>query len=172
MGKKLGQADDPLLVSVRSGAAASMPGMMETVLNVGLNDESVQGLAAQSTSERFAWDSYRRLLSMFGRTVLDIEGHLFEEALERRKEKSGVEGDLELDADDLKALVETYQEHHRGAERTALPPGPPRAARPRRAGGLRVLEHRARDPLPPPGADPLRPRHRGQRVLDGVRQPR
>ena len=109
MGKKLGQADDPLLVSVRSGAAASMPGMMETVLNVGLNDESVKGLAAQADSERFAWDSYRRLLSMFGRTVLDIEGHLFEEALERRKEKSGVEGDLELDADDLKALVETYQ---------------------------------------------------------------
>ena len=76
MGKTLGQADDPLLVSVRSGAAASMPGMMETVLNVGLNDESVRGLAAQSGDERFAWDSYRRLLSMFGKTVLGIDGDL------------------------------------------------------------------------------------------------
>ncbi len=110
MGKKLGQADDPLLVSVRSGAAASMPGMMETVLNVGLNDESVQGLARQSDSERFAWDSYRRLLSMFGRTVLGIDGDLFEEALEQLKEKAGVEADLELDAEALQGLVRGYQE--------------------------------------------------------------
>src|SRR5579884_445526 len=74
MGKKLGQSDDPLLVSVRSGAKFSMPGMMETVLNIGLNDQSVRGLAARSGDERFAFDSYRRLIQMFGKTVLGIDG--------------------------------------------------------------------------------------------------
>src|SRR5215210_5188258 len=82
MGKTLGDPADPLLVSVRSGAAASMPGMMETVLNVGLNDESVQGLARSSDNPRFAHDSYRRLLSMFGATVMGIEGELFRDALD------------------------------------------------------------------------------------------
>ncbi len=109
MGKKLGQADDPLLVSVRSGAAASMPGMMETVLNVGLNDDSVNGLAHQSGNPRFAWDAYRRLIQMFGKTVLGMEGEVFEEALEAAKEAKGARTDLDLDADDLKALVETFK---------------------------------------------------------------
>src|SRR5215208_4093161 len=77
MGKKLGQSDDPLLVAVRSGAKFSMPGMMETVLNVGLNDDSVLGLVSTSGSDRFAWDSYRRLLQMFGSTVLGIEAEVF-----------------------------------------------------------------------------------------------
>jgi len=77
MGRRLGEPDNPLLVSVRSGAKFSMPGMMETVLNIGLNDESVQGLAKQSGSERFAWDSYRRLIQMFGKTVLGIDGEHF-----------------------------------------------------------------------------------------------
>src|SRR5215204_2127109 len=90
MGRSLGQSDDPLLVSVRSGAKFSMPGMMETVLNIGLNDSSVEGLGAISGSPRFAWDSYRRLLSMFGATVLDIERSLFDEALEELKEDRGV----------------------------------------------------------------------------------
>ncbi|MDT4915485.1 MAG: pyruvate, orthophosphate dikinase, partial [Pseudonocardiales bacterium] len=81
MGKKLGQPDDPLLVSVRSGAKFSMPGMMETVLNVGLNDQSVRGLAKQSDNERFAFDSYRRLIQMFGKTVLGVNGEHFESAL-------------------------------------------------------------------------------------------
>src|SRR3954449_2001908 len=81
MGKQLGQADDPLLVSVRSGAKFSMPGMMETVLNVGLNDESVRGLATQSGDERFALDSYRRLLQMFGSTVLGIDSEIFARSL-------------------------------------------------------------------------------------------
>ena len=82
MGKTLGQADDPLLVSVRSGAKFSMPGMMDTVLNIGLNDESVLGLAKQADNDRFAFDSYRRLIQMFGKTVLGIEGELFEDALD------------------------------------------------------------------------------------------
>ena len=109
MGKKLGDADDPLLVSVRSGAKFSMPGMMETVLNVGLNDRSVQGLTRQSGSDRFAWDSYRRLIQMFGKTVLGIEGELFDDALERAKEAKGTKNDLDLDADDMRALVEAYK---------------------------------------------------------------
>ncbi|MCI0689460.1 MAG: pyruvate, phosphate dikinase [Sporichthyaceae bacterium] len=109
MGKQLGQADDPLLVSVRSGAKFSMPGMMETVLNIGLNDESVHGLTKQSGNERFAWDSYRRLIQMFGKTVLGIEGELFEGALEAAKKAKGAESDLDLDAADLRTLVATYK---------------------------------------------------------------
>jgi pyruvate, orthophosphate dikinase len=119
MGKKLGQADDPLLVSVRSGAAASMPGMMETVLNVGLNDDSVNGIAHQSGNPRFAWDAYRRLIQMFGKTVLGMEGEVFEQALEAAKEAKGARTDLDLDADDLKALVETFKQavhEHTGRE--------------------------------------------------------
>ena len=88
-GKKLGDPDDPLLVSVRSGAKFSMPGMMETVLNVGLNDASVHGLAAQSDNPRFAWDSYRRLIQMFGKTVQHIEGERFEHALDEVKRAQG-----------------------------------------------------------------------------------
>jgi pyruvate,orthophosphate dikinase len=109
MGKALGDPADPLLVSVRSGAAASMPGMMETVLNVGLNDESVRGLAEQSGSERFAWDSYRRLIQMFGKTVLGIEGDHFDEAFDEVKEAKSVRSDLDLDAADLREIVDRYK---------------------------------------------------------------
>ena len=110
MGKQLGDPDDPLLVSVRSGAKFSMPGMMETVLNVGLNDESVQGLAARSGSERFAWDSYRRLIQMFGKTVLHIDGACFDDALDEAKQAKGTENDLDLDEDDLRKLVSSYKQ--------------------------------------------------------------
>ena len=109
MGRHLGDPSDPLLVSVRSGAKFSMPGMMETVLNIGLNDESVLGLAAVSGNERFAWDSYRRLIQMFGKTVLDIDGDLFSDALDDLKAARGVKGDTELTAEDLKGLVETFK---------------------------------------------------------------
>ncbi|PWI43117.1 pyruvate, phosphate dikinase [Streptomyces sp. ICBB 8177] len=109
MGKKLGQADDPLLVSVRSGAKFSMPGMMDTVLNIGLSDASVAGLAAQAGDERFAWDSYRRLIQMFGKTVLGVDGDLFEEALENAKQAKGVRTDVDLDADDLRTLVDEFK---------------------------------------------------------------
>src|SRR6516162_5258027 len=100
MGRKLGDPADPLLVSVRSGAKFSMPGMMETVLNIGLSDESVQGLAKQAGNERFAWDSYRRLLQMFGTPVLDIESHEFEHAIDAAKQAKGTKNDLDLDAGD------------------------------------------------------------------------
>ena len=109
MGRLLGDPSDPLLVSVRSGAKFSMPGMMETVLNIGLNDESVLGLAAVSGNERFAWDSYRRLIQMFGKTVLDIDGDLFSDALDDLKAERGVKGDTELTAEDLKGLVDTFK---------------------------------------------------------------
>ncbi|MFE0100085.1 pyruvate, phosphate dikinase [Streptomyces sp. NPDC059009] len=109
MGKKLGQADNPLLVSVRSGAKFSMPGMMDTVLNIGLSDKSVKGLADQAGDERFAWDSYRRLIQMFGKTVLDVDGELFEDALEKAKEAKKVSVDTDLEAADLKKLVTKFK---------------------------------------------------------------
>ncbi|MDQ4059051.1 MAG: pyruvate, phosphate dikinase, partial [Actinomycetota bacterium] len=109
MGRQIGNASDPLLVSVRSGAPFSMPGMMDTVLNVGLNDESVEGLIAQTGSERFSWDSYRRLVQMFGKTVMGVDGDLFEGALEDAKENKGVSNDVDLDTKDLKKLVKKFK---------------------------------------------------------------
>ncbi len=109
MGKKLGDPNDPLLVSVRSGAAVSMPGMMDTVLNLGLNDESVKGLAEKTNNPRFAMDSYRRFLQMFGNVVLGIEHSKFEDILEEVKSTKGVEYDTELDEEDLKEIVEKYK---------------------------------------------------------------
>ncbi len=109
MGRRLGDPADPLLVSVRSGAKFSMPGMMETVLNIGLSDESVHGLARQAGNERFAWDSYRRLIQMFGKTVLGIDGEAFEHALDSAKRAKGTKNDLDLDADDLRMLTESFK---------------------------------------------------------------
>ena len=109
MGRTLGDGADPLLVSVRSGAKFSMPGMMETVLNIGLGDTSVEGLAAQTGNPRFAWDSYRRLVQMYGKTVLDLDGDRFEDAIDAAKAAKGVTADVDLDADDLRALVTTFK---------------------------------------------------------------
>jgi pyruvate,orthophosphate dikinase len=109
MQKRLGDDADPLLVSVRSGAPFSMPGMMDTVLNLGLNDTSVSGLAKQTDNERFALDSYRRFVQMFGKIVLDVDGEKFEEALTALREERGVATDPELDADALAGLVETFK---------------------------------------------------------------
>ncbi len=110
MGRKLGDPEDPLLVSVRSGAKFSMPGMMETVLNVGLNDRSVSGLARRAGgNERFAWDSYRRLIQMFGKTVCNVPGEAFEHALDDAKAAKKVSNDVDLDGDDLRKLVDTYK---------------------------------------------------------------
>ncbi|MEV5875367.1 pyruvate, phosphate dikinase [Streptomyces sp. NPDC052101] len=108
-GRLLGQPDDPLLVSVRSGARFSMPGMMETVLDIGLNDASVLGLAKVSGNERFAWDSYRRLVQMYGSTVMGVDPALFDEAMTLLKEAREAPDDLRLDASDLAWLVETYK---------------------------------------------------------------
>ena len=109
MGRRLGDPSDPLLVSVRSGAKFSMPGMMETVLNIGLNDESVEGLAAQSGNDRFAWDSYRRLIQMFGKTVQDIDGDRFADILHKLQADKGYKGDLDMTTADLKHLVGEFK---------------------------------------------------------------
>ncbi|MBD3203048.1 pyruvate, phosphate dikinase, partial [Candidatus Woesearchaeota archaeon] len=109
MGAKLGNPDDPLLVSVRSGAAVSMPGMMDTVLNLGLNDSSVKGLIKKTGNERFGWDSYRRFIQMFGNVVLGIPHHDFEEELQKIKSTKGVDLDTDLSADDLTQVVEQYK---------------------------------------------------------------
>ena len=111
MGKRLGDPENPLLVSVRSGARYSMPGMMDTVLNLGLGDESVWGLARQAGSDRFAFDSYRRFIQMFGKIVMDVPGEAFEEALEEAKEKKGPDAkDTDLDVTDLQNLVERFKQ--------------------------------------------------------------
>ena len=124
IGKRLGDADDPLLVSVRSGAPFSMPGMMDTVLNLGLNDESVKGLAKQTNNERFAYDSYRRFVQMFGKIVLDVPGDLFEEALHDLVEKKGLALDTELSAQDLAGLVTTFKEIVRSEKGVEFPHDP------------------------------------------------
>ena len=109
MGKKIGDDADPLLVSVRSGAPMSMPGMMDTVLNLGLNDRSINGLIAQTGNRRFAWDSYRRFIQMFSNVVMGVDGDKFEHAITAAKEAKGVKQDTELTAADLEALVDTFK---------------------------------------------------------------
>jgi pyruvate, orthophosphate dikinase len=112
-GKQFGSSDDPLLVSVRSGAAVSMPGMMDTILNLGLNDSAAEGLATRTGNPRFAFDSYRRLIQMFGEVVEGIDAHRFESALAELKRSAGVQQDTDLGPDDLRQLVATYREIYR-----------------------------------------------------------
>jgi pyruvate,orthophosphate dikinase len=114
-GKRFGDARDPLLVSVRSGAAVSMPGMMDTILNLGLSDEAAEGLAEATGDARFAWDSYRRLVQMYGDVVAGADAHRFEQELRALKERRGVEQDLELSADDLRELTGRFKELYREA---------------------------------------------------------
>ena len=109
VGKKLGDSDDPLLVSVRSGARDSMPGMMDTILNLGLNDESVEGLAKATDNDWFAWDSYRRFVQMFGNVAHGVPGDKLEDAIKAQKKQAGVDLDTELSVDDLKALVDKFK---------------------------------------------------------------
>ena len=109
VGKEFGDVNDPLLVSVRSGAVISMPGMMDTILNLGLNDKSVEGLAKKTSNPRFAYDSYRRLIQMFGNVVLGIPGYEFDNYLERKKEKNGYDNDTDLTVDDLKDIIKDFK---------------------------------------------------------------
>ena len=163
-GKPLGDDEDPLLVSVRSGARESMPGMLDTVLNLGLNDTSVEGLARATENERFAWDSYRRFVQMFGNVSHGIPGEQFEDAIKEVKDDRGVKDDTELDVDALKELTETLQGPLR------VPAGPAGAAAPGDPRGVRLLDGRARGRLPAAEPHPRRLGHRGQRPADGVRQ--
>src|SRR5436305_1442795 len=108
-GQKLGKGDNPLLVSVRSGAKFSMPGMMDTILNLGLNDQSVESLAKRGNNPRFAYDSYRRLIQMFGNVALDVEKHEFEEVFDNKKKQRKAKLDTDLDAKALKEVIAEYK---------------------------------------------------------------
>src|SRR5947199_1524804 len=120
-GKRFGDPENPLLVSVRSGAAISMPGMMDTILNLGLNDEAVEGLAAATDNRRFAFDSYRRLIQMYGEVVDGIDAERFEQALRALKEERAVQQDVELSADDLRELVGTFKQIYEDDTGNAFP---------------------------------------------------
>ncbi len=124
LGRTLGDPNNPLLVSVRSGAAQSMPGMMDTVLNLGLNDDVVEGLAQETGNERFAYDAYRRFIDMFSDVVMGVDHHYFEEAIDQMKREKGVENDLDLDADDLKHLVNRYKAIYRNKTQHMFPSDP------------------------------------------------
>ena len=163
-GKTLGDPEDPLLVSVRSGARESMPGMIDTVLNLGLNDESVAGLAARTGNERFAWDSYRRFVQMYGNVVLGIEGRRFEDLITAEKRERGVELDVELDAAALRRLTAAFKALYE------FPTEPGEQLRKAVAAVFgswmadRAVTYRRLNRIP----DQLG--HRGQRPADGLRQ--
>ncbi len=124
MGAKLGDADNPLLVSVRSGAAASMPGMMDTVLNLGLNPDAVKGIIKKTGNERFAWDAYRRFITMFGDVVMGVERHYFEEILDMYKKKARVKNDTDLTTGHLKSIVEEFKAIYKKKTRENFPNDP------------------------------------------------
>ncbi len=115
MGKKLGDVNDPLLVSVRSGARASMPGMMDTILNLGLNDEAVEGFATKTGNPRFAYDSYRRFIQMYSDVVMEVPKSFFEKIIDELKEEKGIQYDTEMTVEDLKELVRRFKEVYRTA---------------------------------------------------------
>ena len=172
MGKTIGDAGDPLLVSVRSGAKFSMPGMMDTVLNLGLNDESVEGLAKQTGDERFAFDSYRRFIAMYARIVLELPGEEFDSLFDAAKELAGT--DIGRQGADRAAALprRLVPADRRAPHRQALPPEADRAAARRHRGRVPQLERPPRHRVPRPGAHRARPRHRRQRPGHGLRQPR
>ncbi len=153
MGRALGDPRDPLLVSVRSGAKFSMPGMMDTVLNLGLNDKSVVGLAASTQNERFAYDSYRRFISMYGRIVLGIDGAVFEHELDKAKEASGARTDADIPAPALKALCDTYKRAVADATGKPFPQDPAKQLRGaveavfRSWNGPRAIAYRVREKI-------------------------
>ncbi len=136
VGKKFGDPADPLLVSVRSGAALSMPGMMNTILNLGLTDASVEGVARKTDNPRFAYDGYRRIIDMFGSTAMGVEHEEFEHEMAGLKKERGVKLDTELNADDLKELVRRYKAVYRKKRRRAISAGPQGAALEVDHGGL------------------------------------
>ena len=175
--KRFGDPENPLLVSVRSGARVSMPGMMDTVLNLGLNDATVEGLARRSQNPRFAWDAYRRFVQMYGDVVLGIgpdpgeEESPFGLALDALKKKRRVESDTDLSAKDLQGLVATFKAIVKRRTKRAFPEDPREAAVGRHRRGVRLLEQRAGHRLPAHERHPRRLGHRGQRPGHGVRQP-
>ncbi len=149
VGLKFGDPAKPLLVSVRSGARVSMPGMMDTVLNLGLNDETVRGLVAASGDERFAWDSYRRFIQMFGSVVLGVDHHRFEEIIEQAKIDAGAIEDTALSPHHWQQVVEAYFSLVQTETGKPFPQSPQRAALERHRRRLRQLDEYPRHHLPP-----------------------
>ena len=170
VGLNFGDKAHPLLVSVRSGARVSMPGMMDTVLNLGLNDITVEGLAKAANDARFAWDSYRRFIQMYGSVVMGVDHHRFEEIIEHAKLDADVIEDTALTADRLAPGGRGLQGPGPAGDRQAVPAGPARAALGRDRRGVRVLDEPSRDHLSPPARYPGRMGHRRQRAGHGVRQ--
>ena len=148
-GQKLGGADNPLLVSVRSGAKFSMPGMMDTILNLGLNDKSVEGLAKRTNNPRFAYDSYRRLIQMFGSVVLDIPKHAFEEVFDGKKKQKKAKLDTDLDAKALQEVIAEYKKVVQAAHQARFPAGSARAAGDGAGRRVPLLAQRSRQALSP-----------------------
>ncbi len=169
-GKTFGDAKNPLLVSVRSGARASMPGMMDTVLNLGLNDQTVEALAELSGDRRFAYDSYRRFITMYSDVVLGFEHHHFEDILDTFKDRQGYSLDTDLTGDDWVELVGKYKEAVAEGDRPRLPAGSARSAVGRDRRGVLILDERARGDLSQAARHPGVVGHRRQRAGDGVRQ--
>ena len=170
VGRRFGDADDPLLLSVRSGSRESMPGMMDTVLNLGLNDGSVEGLARATGNGRFAWDCYRRFVQMFSNVVHGVSGEHIEDEIAEVKARHGVHLDTELDVDALRELTEVFKRDFERQTGEPFPQDPAvqlDAGDPRR---VRLLERRPRRLLPADQPHPRRLGDGGQRAADGVRQ--
>ena len=170
VGLKFGDPEKPLLVSVRSGARVSMPGMMDTVLNLGLNDTTIDGLIAASGDARFAWDSYRRFIQMYGSVVLGVGHHRFEEIIEAVKLDSAVVEDTALTAADWQRVVDGYKEMVQAELGTPFPQDPRGADVGRDRRGVRQLDEPARQYLSAPARHSGELGHRGERAGDGVRQ--
>ena len=158
-GKKFGDEENPFLVSVRSGARASMPGMMDTILNLGLTDVSVKGLAKKTNNPHFAYDAYRRFIAMFSDVVMEIPKSKFEDVLDEFKEKKGVKFDRDLTAEDLMAVVERFKAHLQGSYGRGLPAGPQGSADGSRQGRVPQLGQPPRHLLPPHERHPRRLGH-------------
>ena len=170
MGKKFGDPKNPLLVSVRSGARASMPGMMDTILNLGLNDVTVQGIIAQSRDERFAYDAYRRFVQMYSDVVMGMDKEILEHLLEQKKEAKGVHLDTDLTADDWKDLVAEFKAEIKKTPGQGFPGRSPGTAVGRHRRGIRLVDEPARHHLPQAEQHPGRLGDRRQRPVNGVRQ--
>jgi pyruvate, orthophosphate dikinase len=170
MGKKFGDTKNPLLVSVRSGARASMPGMMDTVLNLGLNDQTVQGVIEQSGDPRFAYDSYRRFIQMYSNVVLNLDGDVLEHLLEQMKEQRGAKSDTEALRRRPQAVGRPVQEQGQGRAWPGFPAGSPGAALGGDRRRFRLLDEPPRHHLPQAQQHPRRLGDRGQRPVDGFRQ--
>ena len=162
---------NPLLVSVRSGAKFSMPGMMDTILNLGMNDQTVEGIKARTGNGRFAYDSYRRFIQMFGNVVLEIPKDEFEHKLDEVKKQAGAKLDTDLNEQDLIEVVKRYKAG-RPIEKPAsdFPQDPAGAAARSARRGVPLVEQRPRDRVSPHLRHPRRHRHRRQRAVDGLRQ--